>query len=171
MRAMKALLVLMVLPSLAIAGPDPTEAAIKPELGPLVKLIGDWDCNGVFASSGKKIASTLRFAVTLEGSWVMGQQDDRPPNKFHATMMWGHDPATRQLRGTTFDNFGGLRAFASPGWDGARLTWTRSDVPADAATERFVYELDARRDLVVTWQRKPVGQAWATGDTLTCKRK
>jgi hypothetical protein len=166
------LLVILAVPGAAMAGPNPTEAAIKPELAALSKIVGDWDCKGVFVKSGKPIASTLRFAVALEGSWVMGQQDDRPPNQFHATMMWGHDAATRQLRGAVFDNFGGMRAFASPGWDGAKLTWTRSDVTATAATERFIYELAPSGGLAVTWQTRKAGpgEAWATGDTLTCTR-
>src|SRR5258708_506639 len=70
---------------------------LKKELEPLGYFAGHWTCKGVFPSTGKEIASDLVARVDLDGAWLVLRHDDAPPNRYHATELWGFDPQTKQF--------------------------------------------------------------------------
>jgi hypothetical protein len=83
--------------------------SLKKELEPLAYFGGRWTCTGVFPSTGKAIASDIVARAGLEGAWLVLRHDDAPPNRFHATELWGFEPNGRQFVAYIFDNFGGAK--------------------------------------------------------------
>ena len=129
---------------------------------------GDWLCSGTFPRSGKPIETDVRIQSVLQGARLLLQQDDRPPNQFHALTFWGWSSDQHRFSSRLLDSAGGDRLFTSTGWDQDAATWSQE--PPDAASpQRFVftrkagafgYRFDVQRD----------GQ-WVTVDTLQCSRK
>jgi hypothetical protein len=142
-------------------------SGLKEEISALSPLLGQWSCDGTFASNGKPISSTMAFSPTLEGAWVEMHQDDRPPNLFHAHELWGFDKAAKEFTNFAFDNFGGVRKFTSPGWSGNQIIWT-GEPSTQLAHERFIFERASSATLVVTWQVRRGEGDWVLGDKLTC---
>jgi hypothetical protein len=130
---------------------------------------GAWQCNGVFSASGKTIASRMRYAPDLQGTALVKHHDDiSPPALYHAIEIWGYDAKARRYHAAVLDNFGGLRRFASSGWQHDTLAW--DSAPEIGPAQRFVYvRLDARR-YRVDWQIDR-GKGLVVGDTLTCTRE
>lgn len=147
------------------------ETKLKKEIEPLASFLGQWECTGTFAKSGKPISSALKISADLDGAWVIVRHDDHSPNQFHALELWGFDKSAHQFENSVFDNFSGSRKFVSPGWNGTQFIWTRADVAPDAATERFLFDLLPSGRLRITWQVKRPKEDWIVGDTLTCVRQ
>jgi hypothetical protein len=78
---------------------------------------------GKFVRSGKPIGATLRFSYILDGSFLLFEHDDRPPNGYHAWAEWYWDQAQSSLVSAVEDVGGGLRTFHSPGWHANLLRW------------------------------------------------
>jgi hypothetical protein len=160
-----------------VANPAPAAPAaadprieVRKKVESLAVLSGQWSCQGTF-SNGSPIASRIAFTPEAEGAWLLVHHDDLPPNQFHALEVWGFDDKAQQLAATFYDNFGGLRRFTSPGWNGQKLIWTGDTSNAQPpVTQRFVFQLDAPGQLVVTWEVKKGAADWIAGDTLTCKK-
>jgi hypothetical protein len=144
---------------------------LKKEIEPLTPFLGDWECNGTFAKSGKPISSGLKISSDLDGAWVIVHHDDLPPNQFHALEVWGFDKAAHQFENSVFDNFSGSRKFVSPGWNRTQFIWTRSEVAPDAVTERFLFDLLPSGKLQITWQVKKPKEDRIVGDTLVCRKQ
>src|SRR5215475_8532305 len=73
-------------------------AKLRGKLEQLSGWMGNWRCDGKFVKSGKEISSTIRFSPVLEGQWIEVEQDDLPPNRFHAIEFWGYDQKQSKLR-------------------------------------------------------------------------
>jgi hypothetical protein len=145
--------------------------SLKKELEPLAYFAGHWTCTGVFPSTGKEIASDLVARVDLDGAWLALRHDDAPPNRFHATELWGFDPANKQFVAYIFDNFGGARKFTSRGWADTQWIWSGESSKSDPATsERFVFTRVSTAALTTSYEVKRGSVDWAIGDKLTCKR-
>jgi hypothetical protein len=152
---------------------DPASGAssLKKELAPLAYFGGHWTCTGVFPSTGKEIASDLVARVGLDGAWLVLRHDDAPPNRFHATELWGFDQKSQQFVAYIFDNFGGARKFTSPGWADIQWIWSgESSTSGPAASERFVFTRVSAEALTTSYEVKRGSADWAIGDKLTCKR-
>jgi len=156
--------------------PHPAAAAsganLKPEIAALAEFAGAWACKGVFPSNGQSIESRITFAPDLEGAWLFVRHDDLPPNRFHAYEVWGYDSAAKQYSAFIFDNFGGARAFTSPGWSADALIWTIK--PADSSSapgQRFVFKREKPAGQFVVNYEVKRGADWKIGDTLTCTRQ
>lgn len=150
---------------------SPAADAPKPELQPLSFFVGQWACAGEFAASKKPISSRISVSSDLGGSWLAFRWDDNAPNVFHALELWGFDKSAHHFTNFVHDNFGGVRLFTSPGWDGDKLIWM-GDALANppGANQRFVIERKSSKEFVITWQvRKPQAD-WVTGDSLTCRQ-
>ena len=147
----------------------PTAHAAEP-IRSLDYFQGTWACNGNFPSSGKTIASTMRYDGDLQGKALLKHHDDTsPPQMYHAVEGWGYDAKAGQFHAVILDNFGGARRFDSPGWQGDTLTWTAAtDVQP---VQRFVYVRQDQQAYRVDWQVAPRGKDFVVGDTLTCKRQ
>jgi hypothetical protein len=143
----------------------------KKEIELLAPLLGEWECSGTFAKSGKPISSGLNISADLDGAWIIVRHDDHPPNQFHALELWGYDKTAHQFENSVFDNFSGSRKFVSPGWNGTQFIWTRSDVAPDAVTERFLFDRQHSCKLQITWQVKKPKEDWIVGDTLVCRKR
>ena len=85
---------------------------------PFSSFIGRWHCDGQFASNAKPISVNLVFESILDGKFMLFRHDDEAPFNYHAWSEWGWDATTRQFVSTTQDSAGGIRLFASPGWEG-----------------------------------------------------
>jgi hypothetical protein len=141
------------------------------ELEPLAYFGGHWGCTGVFPATGKGIASDIVARVGLDGAWLVLRQDDAPPNRFHATELWGFDQASKQFVAYIFDNFGGARKFTSRGWAERQWVWSgESSKPAPATSERFVFTRVSATALTASYEVQRGSADWAIGDKLTCKR-
>lgn len=155
----------------AAAQPVAAGPTLKPELAPLSFFIGRWSCSGEFTASKKPISSHISVVPDLDGALIAFRWDDNPPNQFHALELWGFDKTGKKFQNSIHDNFGGLRLFDSPGWEGETLTWTgdRLAAPADPG-QRFVIERKSATEFVISWQVRKAGADWTTGDRLSCRR-
>ena len=148
----------------------PVPPAAATALEPLSFFAGQWDCAGEFTASQKPIAAHVAAVADLEGAWLSFRWDDKAPGPFHALEMWGFDKTAKRFTNLIFDNFGGVRRFSSPGWEGSSLVWTLEAAGSPpAAEERFVFERQAGRQFVVSWQVRKPSADWKTGDRLTCR--
>jgi hypothetical protein len=146
--------------------------AESPSPGPPATLptyfIGSWKCDGVFPASGKKISSTMTFAPDLDGKTIVKHHDDTsPPALYHAIEIWTYSATDKQYHAAIVDNFGGVREFSSPGWDGNRFIWTSA--PSVKPLQQFAYERRDPDSFNVDWRVSRDG-AYVIGDTLTCTR-
>ena len=130
---------------------------------------GRWTCTGVFLSSGKSIASTMRYDSDLQGSAIIKHHDDSEPNIYRAIEAWGYDAKTKHFNATILDNFGGARRFSSAGWQDNELSWSSA---ADVTPEqRFVYVRLDEEHYRIDWDVAKADNSFVVGDTLTCQRK
>lgn len=150
---------------------QPSPSALKPELQPFSFFIGQWNCQGEFPASQKKISSRISVSPDLEGSWLAFRWDDNAPNVFHALELWGFDKTAHHFTNFIHDNFGGARLFNSSGWDGDTLTWT-GDALANppALNQRFVIERKSPKEFVISWEVSKPQADWVVGDRLTCRQ-
>jgi hypothetical protein len=144
---------------------------LQSELAQFSGWLGEWRCDGKFLKSGAPIASTVRFSPALQGRWIEMQQDDLPPNRFHALEFWGYSTKTETFTANVFDNFSeSSRVFEAKPMSHGVLTWNR-DVSGAGATraEQFIFE-NADGKLKITYQVMRSG-SWAVGDVLNCTRQ
>ncbi|GAA0708324.1 hypothetical protein [Dokdonella soli] len=132
-------------------------------------FLGVWRCDGVFPASGKTISSSMRFEWDLASHSLLKHHDDKPPALYHAVELWSSKANSNQFNAAIVDNFGGVRAFGSPGWQGDSLTWTGA--PAVQPRQQFVYTKLGNDRFRVDWQVAKNDQPFVVGDTLTCERK
>jgi hypothetical protein len=150
---------------------SPAVSALKVEIEPLSFFVGQWDCDGEFVASKKPIASHIAIAADLDGSWLVFRWDDGPPNQYHALELWGFDKTAKHFTNFTHDNFGGVRLFQSPGWDGDTLIWTGDALTTPITlSQRFVIERKPNKQFIISWQVRKGESDWTTGDRLTCRQ-
>jgi hypothetical protein len=143
---------------------------LQSELSQFTNWVGQWHCDGKFIKSGKPISSTLRFSSALQGRWIEMQQDDLPPNRFHAIEYWGYDDKAKTFTATVFDNFNETsRVFEANPISNGVLTWSRDVAGGPISAEQFLFE-NADGKLKITYQVMKDG-SWAVGDVLTCTRQ
>lgn len=142
-------------------------AKTPPELDTLAWFVGNWQCAGRFAD-GRTIRSRESFGMTLDGRWLRMRHDDEAPGRYRAEEWWGRAPGTRGYAVTVFDNGGGLRHYASIGWNGNALVLKNT---ADTGyIDRFdFHRLDASTYQVDYSYRDKTGR-WRAGDTLRCAK-
>jgi len=162
-------------PPVATAAPVPTQTPqpaattdAAAQNGTLAYFVGSWRCDGSFPASGKTISSTMRFERDLGGTAILKHHDDIPPAGYHAVETWAYSPSDHHFNNGIADNFGGLRRFASDGWNGTTLTWTSA--PEVTPKQQFVYVRVTDSEMRVDWQVARDGTNYVVGDTLTCKR-
>ena len=157
-------LVLAIIPTLALSA----SATSSQGMSAMDYFTGTWDCAGQFPSSGKAIASTIRFDRDASVKTIIKHHDDRPPSGYHAMELWVYQPGSGAFSAAIADNFGGLREFHSAGWRGDELTWQGIGVePA----QRFVYRRISDSAFRLDWDVSKDGTQYVVGDTLTCKRR
>ena len=144
----------------------PATPALAKEMSAFSPILGEWNCKGVFVSSGKEMASHISASPALDGAWIAVHHDDLPPNRFHALEMWGFDKQAGQFFEFIYDNFGAVRRFTSPGWSADKLIWTKD---SQDRPERFIFKTKSALEMIVDWQVKKE-KDWVTGDTLTCHK-
>jgi len=158
-------LLLAVLGSPPAVGADQAPAPMRS----LDYFVGNWVCSGVFPSSGKTIASTMRYASDLQGTALLKHHDDTAPGIYRAVEAWGYDDQAKRFNATIMDNFGGARCFSADGWKRDVLTWSSA---ADVTpTQRFVYTRIDQQRFRVDWDVSKNGADFVVGDTLTCNRQ
>jgi hypothetical protein len=146
-------------------------SALKPAMEPLAFFIGEWNCLGEFIVSMKPVAAHISAAPDLDRSWISFRWTDREPSTFHALELFGFDKTARHFTNFIHDNFGGVRLFNSPGWEGDTLTWTGNELVTSAPpSERFVIERKSAKEFVITWETRKPQADWAAGDRLTCRQ-
>ncbi|RAP57996.1 hypothetical protein [Oleiagrimonas sp. MCCC 1A03011] len=123
----------------------------------------------MFPSSGKHIASTMRFAFDLNGSVLVKHHADRPPASYRAIETWGYDQGRKRYSATVMDNFGGARRMWSDGWKGNVLRWMVDTGKQPA--QQFVYVRVSKDVYRVDWKIDRSGHGLEVGDTLTCRRR
>ncbi len=144
-------------------------AAVPKALEPMSFLVGSWNCEGVFPSSGKTISSRMTFNRDLEGMALVKHHDDTSqPAAYHAIELWGYNSAVKQFSAAIQDNFGGVREFTSPGWAGDALIWTSA--ASVKPPQQFAYKKISNDAYSVDWRVSPDGTTYIVGDTLNCKR-
>jgi hypothetical protein len=152
--------------------PAPTgSSALKPEIQPLAFFLGEWNCEGEFIASKKPIAAHISTTPDLDGAWIAFRWTDREPSPFHALELFGFDKTAHHFTNFIHDNFGGVRLFNSPGWEGDTFTWTGNALATSAApSERFVVDRKSAKEFVITWETRKPPADWTAGDRLTCKQ-
>jgi hypothetical protein len=152
-----------------VAAADAARPALADELQPFAFFRGSWSCHGRFPSNGRAIASAERFAPELLGHWLTMRHVDLPPFGYQAVEMWRYDAASRRFDNYVFDNASGVRHYTSPGWDGARLTWTPDS--NGKQSDRFVFERKGAGHFQVDYSRPASTGNWAIVDTLQCDQQ
>lgn len=156
--------------ALAVAGSfvGLVPATAADPMTPMQYLVGKWQCNGSFPASGKTIASTIRFELDLGGAAIVKHHDDVAPATYHALETWVYQADTKRYAATIADNFGGIRGFASDGWQGPVLTWQGN---AAKPSEKFVYTTISPDKMRIDWDIARDGTHFVLGDTLMCLRE
>jgi hypothetical protein len=87
-------------------------------------------------------------------------------------LFWGVDRGTGKFVAYGFDNFGGHREFASPGWVDGKLELRRqAEAPgAGKYYERFLYERLSADSFRMTYEVSRDGEKWQLGDSLVFTR-
>ncbi|MBD8874606.1 hypothetical protein [Rhodanobacter sp. DHB23] len=136
-------------------------------LDALAWFAGDWQCTGRFAD-GRTIRSHESFDMALDGHWLRMRHDDVAPGRYRAEEWWGPAPGAKGYIVTVFDNGGGLRHYASAGWNGDALALENT------AGTGYIDRFDFRRLDAATYQvdysHRDKAGAWRTGDTLRCTK-
>jgi hypothetical protein len=158
------LLALVVPPAAMAAGTAPSSG-----IEAMNYFRGVWDCAGKFPASGKTIASTIRFNAAAGGKVLVGHQDDRPPNAYHAIETWMQKHGSDSFEAAIVDGYSGVREFNSAGWRDKTLTWqSGAGITPD---QRFVYTKMDGNTCRLDWGVSNNGSHYHVGDTLTCKRR
>lgn len=152
---------------LGAIAPDPAPP-LNAALSDMAYFLGSWKCDGSFPSSGKTIASTMRFDADLAGNAVVKHHDDVAPSSYRAVEAWNYDATAKRYNDAISDNFGGVRLFATDGWHDGVLTW--SSAAAVKPAQQFVYTRLSPTSMRVDWQVSKDGTHYSIGDTLTCER-
>jgi hypothetical protein len=160
--ALLGFVIMSIRPGAPAFGDAPAGAPQQPS--PFSYFIGTWSCRGVFPSTGKTIASTIRF--TQDGTSLVKHHDDLPPNAYHAIELWGLRAADGRFNAAIQDSFGGVRDFSSPGWNADSLVWTSA---AQVQPQQFAYTKKSNDAFEVDWRVLKNG-SYIVGDTLTCAR-
>ena len=152
----------------AVAGAGDIQAS--PMNSVLAFFRGHWSCAGTFPASGKSIAAAMRFEPDLGTAALIKHHDDTsPPSLYHGVELWGYSAHDAQFNAAILDNFGGVRRFASAGWQGDMLTWTSAgDVQP---MQQFVYAKMNADTFRIDWLTKHADAPYVVGDTLTCHRQ
>ena len=143
--------------------PNSTDKA----LAPFSVFVGDWDCAGVFANSGKAIEAHLSFKYDLDGRWILFRHDDKPPFSYHALSEWGWDAARMEFVMLVEDSTGGLRSFRSTGLREKKITWDGDALQSAKPDQRFIFEAIDSSHFRVSYFRQPDGN-WRLVDSSTC---
>jgi hypothetical protein len=161
--ALLGFVIMSIRPGAPAFGDAPAGAPQQPS--PFSYFIGTWSCRGVFPTTGKTIASTIRF--TQDGTSLVKHHDDLPPNGYHAIELWGLRAADGRFNAAIQDSFGGVRDFSSPGWNADSLVWTSA--AQVQPQQQFAYTKKSNDAFEVDWRVLKNG-SYIVGDTLTCAR-
>jgi hypothetical protein len=155
---------------LATAATDATPVAAPPgagELAPLAWFAGNWQCAGHFAD-GRTIRSRESFDWALDGRWLRMRHDDEVPGRYHAVEWWGRDPSAQGYTVAVFDNGGGLRHYASAGWNADVLIL--ENTASAGYVDRFAFRRFDAATYQVDYSHRDRGGVWRPGDTLRCTK-
>ncbi len=142
---------------------------LQSQLSQLAGWMGEWHCDGKFIKSGAPISSTIQFSSSLQGRWIEVQQDDVPPNRFHAIEFWGYNEEAGKFTASVFDNFNqSSRVFEAKPISNGVLRWNRDVTTGPIKAEQFVFE-SVDNKLKIIYQVMRDG-SWAIGDVLNCVR-
>jgi hypothetical protein len=169
LRRAHSLLSLLVLAS-TLSGVGSQEGAPKSTdraLAPFSVFLGDWDCAGTFANSGKAIEARLSFKRDLDGRWILFRHDDKPPFSYHALSEWGWDAARMEFVMLVEDSTGGLRSFRSTGLRERKIIWDGGAFQSAKPDQRFIFEVIDSDHFRVSYFRQTDGN-WRLVDSSTC---
>jgi hypothetical protein len=132
---------------------------------------GLWAGSGQF-SNGKAIEADVEFRPELGQQWLSYRHTDRAPNRYQALGLWGWNNNSGKLEMSVADNFGGLRQFSAPGWDGHELVFSRSNAAGSSLTaERFVFTRETDNSFKMRYEVSKDGLEWRLGDWLLFQRR
>ncbi len=149
--------------TMALAG---TSAQAQAPQRSLADLQGRWTCSGRFEANGRPINAVLLMIWDARSATLVVHHDDVEPSPYHSVEVWSQASA-KPLSAATSDPFGGLRVFASTGWSGNAVTWSRPGLDGGPA-EQFTYALASSRAMSVTWRVKRQNAGLVVGDSLQC---
>lgn len=156
------------LPLLLLLATTAASATEAPPMQTLGYFQGAWHCDGRFPASGRTIASNMRYAFEMDGAALVKHHDDISPGAhYHAIETWGFDAKAGRYNAAILDSFGGVRRFASAGWQRDTLAW--DSAPEVQPAQRFVYSRLGQDRYRVDWEIDR-GKGLVVGDTLTCER-
>jgi hypothetical protein len=160
-------LALLVSPALALSQAPPGPADASP-LAALQPFVGEWDCAGKFAASGKSIEAHVSFKYHLEEHWIVFRHDDKPPFSYHAVVHWAWDDARKDFVMLVADSGGGARVFRAPAVREKKVEWTGDSLGApNPPAQRFAFKmLDAGH--FSTSYSVLRGTSWIMVDSSTC---
>jgi hypothetical protein len=145
-------------------------AAAESAVAPLSVFLGEWNCAGKFAGSGKAIEAHLTFTSDLEGKWILFRHDDKPPFSYHALAEWGWDKDHSEFVMFVQDSAGGVRKFHSAGFQANQLVWDGDALRLPAKDDqRFTFQtIDAAHFHVSYFVLRD--SAWKLVDSSSCAK-
>jgi hypothetical protein len=146
---------------------------VKPNLAPMMYLIGTWACHSTSPNRPGDRVETDKYALGLDDRWIVETSESK-----------AFDPArTRTIGGTAYitydakakhwvylgvDNFGFYTMSTSPGWNGNTLTWTEVQTANADPLGTFAVTRDADTKMSFAIETKtPKGTERITG---TCTK-
>jgi hypothetical protein len=145
----------------------PAPAARVDTLVPLSYFVGDWQCAGQFAN-GRAIRSRESFDLALDGHWLRMRHEDEAPNRYRAVEWWKRDPSGPGYAVVVFDNGGGLRHYASAGWNGDTLVL--ENTASSGYIDRFSFRRLDNASYQLDYSHRGRNGAWQPGDSLRCTK-
>jgi len=166
-RTLLSLALLVFSPALALPQAPPSPANPSP-LAALQPFVGEWDCAGKFAASGKPIEAHLSFQYDLEEHWIVFRHDDKPPFSYHAVAHWGWDEARKDFVMLVEDSGGGARVFRAPAVQEKQIEWTGDSLDSpNPPAQRFAFKMLDAGHFSVSYSVLR-GTSWTLVDSSTC---
>jgi hypothetical protein len=104
--------------------PDP-----KPDLSPMMYLVGSWTCHSTNPKRPGDRVETQTWRLTLDGRYLQEHTESPSFDKMRGRAIvqdnyLTYDPVTKKWVLLSVDNFGGYGVSTSPGYNGNTIVWT-----------------------------------------------
>ena len=118
-------------------------------------------------ANGRPIAARASFEVSLDSCWLRYSHTDQPPNIYKAIGMWGLNEAKDTCLAYLFDNFGGVREFKGPTWDGSQLALQyQTTIKGSFSFQRFTFTRLDKNRFKMEYSVSRDSIRWNLGDLL-----
>ena len=146
---------------------------VKPNLAPMMYLIGTWTCHSTNPNRPGDRVETDKYALGLDDRWIVGTSESKPFDPARTRTIGGTDYISYDAKAKRWvdigvDNFGFYTMSTSPGWTGNTMIWTQVETASGSplGTYTLTREGDTKESFVLE-TKTPKGTERITG---TCTK-